>query len=171
MSKPRRQLVGMIYAESSTPNAGGGEFHEEKVGIGQTIGNRTFYATMTPPPPATSCYNSEYGNGTVWSALSSSGQFQAFGGSRWNEVMNGDDLKQPAALNQSMRRISDRQHFNLSVEAVREVDIGLGLVPELLDAKPIAFQQSAQAGSPRWQLSGKLGAHHFFSFAPGRECQ
>lgn len=97
-SKQYRQLVGIIFAESSTPSHGGGEFHDEKVAIGQTIGNRTFYATMAPPPPYNNCANGGFGSGTVWSAISAPGQFEAYSGgngARWKLVMSGDDLSRP----------------------------------------------------------------------------
>jgi hypothetical protein len=170
-TKAARQTVGLIYAESATLEVGGGENFGEKVAIGQTAWNRTAYATIHPSPP---CFNGSFGNGSLWSAVTAPGQFASYQSPRWNDVMTGDDLKPLPALDASLRGFSRRFHFNQSVDAVLDVVQGLGVVPELSDGKPVAFWRAdlgTDPKNPRYEFRGTLGAHHFFVFAPGQECQ
>src|SRR5579859_6741661 len=61
-SKAARQLVGAVYAESSTP-ATGGEFGNEKIAIAETFIDEAYFAAYYPK------YNKTFGDGTLWSAI------------------------------------------------------------------------------------------------------
>jgi RHS repeat-associated protein len=177
-TKPRRQLAGIIFAESSSVFSGG-ENADEKLAIGQTIGNRTHYATLRQAAPTqrnpnrtVACANSDFGDGTVFSAIRAPNQFAAYRAPRWNKVMQGDDLKPRAALTSSLTSFGERMHFNFSVLAAEQVVLGLAPTPGLSEP-PIAFRSDSRVpGSPdRWQYMDQLGSHYFFSFIAGRECR
>ncbi|MGA1841276.1 MAG: PKD domain-containing protein [bacterium] len=171
--KTRRQLAGLIYAESGTKEWGG-ENSEEKAAIGSTVINRAYYATLTPASGRGKCYNQDFGSGTFWSAIIFPGQFKGYGTSMWDEVMSGDDMKSYQQLNEDIKGISKRLHLNNSISAAKRLPstpqlVGLGGLGGLA---PIAFNKATNSppNPARMEKIGRHGSHTFYGFRTGREC-
>ena len=173
--KTRRQLVGLIYGESGTTEWGG-ENSEEKSAIGATVINRAYYATLAPASGHGTCYNQPgFGSGTIWSAITAPGEFLAYGGGMWNEVMIGDDMKSSQQLDADIRRMSKRLHLINSVSAANSLPSS----PQLVELSglgadaPISFNQATNSppNAARMEKIGRQGRHTFYGFRTGRECQ
>ncbi|HEX4959645.1 MAG TPA: hypothetical protein VF173_02315 [Thermoanaerobaculia bacterium] len=166
--------MAVIYAESTTSDLGG-EDETEKLAIGATFVNRAYYATKKPPSGKGRCYNSDFGNGTVCSAITARNGSQAVGQPLWQEIVAGNDLKSQKNLEKELKLNSHRRHYNLSVKAALATDALTSPISihELSDSIPIAFDQSPQdTPSPRWKRIGQVGTrHYFYAFTEGRECE
>jgi hypothetical protein len=168
----KQLLVGLIFAESSAAQWGGGESEFEKEAIGLVIVNRTYYATQTNDKGKS--YNQDFGDGTVLSAISSAGQFLSYGRRQWKLVMHGDKLRTADELWKRLKAPGDREHFRLSVEAAEAIDLtDKPRASQLLDNQiPVAFNKAANAPpSNRMKKIGKSGSHTFYGFKEGRELE
>jgi len=168
---PNEQLlVGLIFAESSTAGTGG-ENEDEKIEIGLTVLNRTYYAKL-------SRWNSGFGDGTVAGAIKKPGEFVSYGGSRWKLVMSGDRLKTKAQLEQL--KSGERTHLILSLDSAKFANNGSAPLPTGLAGIgnppgqfPIAFNQAQNIPPNRDRMFRflRVGSHTFYAFKPGRELQ
>jgi hypothetical protein len=166
-----RQLVGAVYAESSShfwPRKNPGEFPDEKIAIAQTFINEAYFASIYPKDDGG---KRNWGNGTILSAITKSSS--AVGSDQWNEVMQGNDLKDPKVLDSTLTDNYKRMHFQLSVVAVDEVYGGanIGFLDDLNGRAPIAFNKASNTppNPSRQEKIGKAGNHTFYGFIPGAE--
>ena len=177
-SRPGRQLVGAIYAESSTSSHGGGEYPDEKIAIGLTFIWEAYIAANYP----TRWNRAQYGTGDLWTTIQRNSA--AVGGSSWNEVMDGNtsmsDLKDSSTLNQQLRSVPSRIHFIDSIFAVDSLGGGSVGTPitlnlsELQGRMPVSFKSGSNPSNPnpnRQEVIGKIGGTTFYGFKPGREAQ
>jgi len=170
----RRQLVGIIYAESAGDNAQQQTTEDpyEKSAIGATVLNRAYYATLTPAHGQ--CYNQDFGSGSFISAIAMDGQFKAYGRARWNQVMNGNDLKSPDEL-QKILPVKDRLHLINSVSAAEGLSSSAQMVAigTLGGRLPVAFNKAQDSPpSDRMEKIGRLNnVHTFYGFIEGQECE
>jgi len=166
-------LLGLVYAESSTPGKGGGEDEGEKIEIALTVLNRVYYAQQSIRHKNN--YDKEFGNGTMLGAIGYAPpkQFVGYLTTPWNQIMNGDRLKPQSEL-ESLRG-ADRQHLVLSISSAAYADNGNPLPPTgLADSYyfPIAFNTSGHVPGPaRMFMFAKLGGTTFYAFKQGREYQ
>jgi len=174
--KKTQLLVGLIFAESSSKNWGGGDNEDEKIEMGLTVLNRTYYATQNAPNGRN--YNKTFGSGTVLSALQYHGEFVAYGGDRWKQVMNGDSLKSKAELDKL--QLFEKEHLSLSIDAAAfctdgkaPLPTGLAGIGDPAGQFPIAFNKAANSppNSARMVKFLHVGSHTFYSFIAGRETQ
>lgn len=172
-SQEVRVLAAVIFAESQTADLGG-EIESEKLAIGAVFLNRVHYA-KTQYVKGKKCYNQDFGDGTVYGAISHPNGSIAVGKAMWNKIAGKGDLKSQAELEKSLQLPADREHYNLSVKAavtVAQIQAPI-LIKPLEKRVPVSFDQSAKGiPSPRMERIGKLGNHHhFYAFKEGRECQ
>jgi hypothetical protein len=168
-------LVGLIFAESSSKNWGGGDNEDEKIEMGLTVLNRSYYAKLRAPNGRN--YNTRFGDGTVLGALQISGEFVAYGGNRWNQVMTGTSLKSKAELDRL--QVFEKDHLRLSIDAANFCNngnppppTGLATVGGIPGQFPVAFNKANnQPPSPRMVKFVHVGSHSFYSFVTGREAQ
>jgi RHS repeat-associated protein len=175
-SKDGQLLVGLIFAESSSRNYGGGENEDEKDEMGLTVLNRTYYSRLKGPH---GYWNGFLGNGSVLSALQAPGQFGAYNSDRWKLVMNGDSLKPKAQLDKL--QVFEKDHLRLSIEAANFCTAGDAPLPTTLATlgdppvpgqPPVAFNKANdQPPSKRMVKFGRAGSHTFYTFRPGREAE
>lgn len=177
-SKEQRQLAGLIYAESSSKNVGGGEFQDEKIAIGYTVENRAYYGKIKKAMvngQMRTCYNQAFGAGDVWSAISYTNpkQFEAYNGPQWRKVMVGDDLQPYKVLDNQMYDRDDRIHFNMSLIAARLIDPSQALFSfsSFNNSVPVGFNKAPKTPpSGRMNKIGSISVHSFYGFITGREC-
>ena len=162
-------LVGAIFAESSTKFSGGGEDAGEKTAIVQAIINLSYYAGQSKMN-GKKCYNSSFGDGTILGAVKKS--IHAYGQTRWNLVMVNDKLKTKAILEKVLDQF-DVAHLKNCVETVNKHSSAAAPVSnDTFGRNPLQFNQAKNAPpSPRTEKVGKVGAHTFYAFITGRECQ
>lgn len=174
--KNTQLLVGLIFAESSSKNWGGGDNEDEKIEMGLTVLNRTFYARLTAPNGRS--YNHTFGNGTVQSAIQYSGEFVAYGGERWKKVMTGTSLKTKAELDRL--QVFEKEHLALSIDAATfctdgkaPLPTGLAGIGNPAGQFPVAFNKAANSPPNKRRMVKFLsvGSHSFYSFIPGREAE
>ncbi len=165
-------LVAVLYAESSSRSWGGCENADEKEAIGWTFVNIAHFASHIPEGKKR-CYNSDMGVGTLLSAIKS--KSLAYNSALWKQIMDGDALKPLAALSKTLQP-SQQAHLELCVDAA----VAIGSHPEgphplttLGDRAPIEFNKARNSpGNPRrLERIGGLGAHSFYGFIAGRECE
>ena len=170
-------ITGLIFAESSSrdwPPGRGQENEQEKVQMGLTVLDRTFYSQKRGPH---GYWNGFFGDGTVLGALRVPGEFQAYHAERWNLVMRNNNLKSAAELNNL--KFYEKEHLRLSVEAANFCTdgnpppptglAGVGQPPGLF---PVAFNRAANSPpGPRMFKFVRLGNHSFYAFKPGREAE
>ena len=162
-------LVGAIFAESSTKFSGGGEDAGEKTAIVQAIINLAYYAGQSKMN-GKKCYNSSFGDGTILGAVKKS--IHAYGQTRWNLVMVNDTLKTKKILEKVLDQF-DVAHLKNCAETVNLWSSATAPVSnDTLGGIPLQFNQAANSPpSPRMKKIGKAGAHTFYAFIAGRECQ
>lgn len=161
-------LVGALFAESSTKFYGGGENPAEKTAIAQAIVNMAFYAGQSKMS-GKKCYNSSYGDGTILSAVKRA--IVAYGKDRWNLVMASDKLKSKADLEKVLNSF-DVEHLKGCVEAVNALSSSVPITNGSFGRIPLQFNQAKDSPpSTRTEKIGKEGAHTFYAFIDGRECQ
>jgi hypothetical protein len=162
-------LTGVIFAESASKFYGGGENAGEKEAIGKTFVNAAHYAATTEQD-GKKCWNSSFGDGTILAAIQKLAL--AYNTATWNRVMNGSSLKPAAEL--AKLQPDDAEHLRLSVEAANTLSplIGPKAVNALAMKNPVAFNRAGDSPpSARMEKIGHLGAHTFYGFKQGRECQ
>jgi len=159
-------LTGAVFAESST-RWFGGENALEKEAIAWSILNMSHFATVTK---GTHNYNRAFGDGTVLSAIRKA--IVAYGGGRWDLVMNTNQLK-PAA---TLERLdpADLDHLQLTVDVVNAIGAAPRLphaLASLEDRIPVQFNQASNSppSAQRQEKIGRHGKHTFYAFKPGRE--
>jgi hypothetical protein len=173
--KDTQLLTGLIFAESSSQSWGGGDNEDEKIEMGLTVLNRTYYATLRAPNGRN--YNSRFGDGTVLGALAVGGEFVAFGGDRWKRVMNGSSLKSRAELN--ALQLYEKQHLSLSIDAAEfcmdgkaPLPTGLAGIGNPAGQFPIAFNKANDSPpSGRMFKFLRVGSHSFYAFIKEMEAQ
>ena len=164
----RQLLAGALFAESSTKFYGGGEDAGEKTAIAQAIINMAFYAGQSKMG-GKKCYNESFGDGSVLSAIKRA--IVAYGKDRWNLVMSGDKLKSKADLEKVLNKF-DVEHLKGCVEAVNALSSAVPISNGTFGRIPLQFNQATDSPpSPRTEKIGKAGAHTFYAFIVGRECQ
>jgi hypothetical protein len=165
-------LVGVIFAESSSQNWGGGENADEKVAIGWTFVNIAYFAQYKPEGKKR-CYNADMGVGTILSAIKS--KSLAYNSAIWKQIMNGDALK-PLAILEKTLQPTQKAHLELCVDAANSIGAhpaGPHALSTLHDRAPIEFNKAKNSpGNPRrLEKIGELGSHSFYAFIAGRECE
>lgn len=163
-------LVGALFAESSTRNYGGGENPAEKTAIAQAIINMAFYAAQRTMN-GTRCYNDSFGDGTILGAIRRA--IVAYGQTRWNLVMSANQLKSKAELERVLTP-DDVEHLRGCVVAVNQIGNAAAPLSNNVFGRriPLQFNQAANSPpSPRTERIGREGAHTFYAFKIGRECQ
>ncbi len=172
-----RQLVGAVYAESSSQGTGG-ELPDEKIAIVETFLYEQWAA-------CTSRWNRSFGNGTISDAIMTQSMAAKRNDPQWNAVMAGNsdssDLRPWATVNQTLQYVPSRLHFQLSVLAVDTFNGGLSGGPEGADSLPvmpeltgipIGFNKAFNSPpSKREKKIGRIGKTTFYGFIPGRELQ
>lgn len=164
-------LVGLIFAEST---AGDKTSEDEKISIGLTILNRTYYAV---PKDGKRSNNRDFGDGSVFGAVKAKGQFLGYNSKRWNLVMTGNKLKTSAELEKF--RSGERTHLIRCLAAARfsndgsaPIPTGLAGIGDPSGQFPIAFNQAQNSPpGPRMFKFLRAGSHTFYTFKPGREWQ
>lgn len=155
-------LVGMVFAEASGPVA------DEIEAIVSCLVNCAHYATYQET--GKKCYNDSFGDGTILSAIKNCSL--AYGSAQWKRVMKGDVLKAKTDLEGSLIP-SEVSKLKACCEGVSVVCAGS--VPYSDPASKrnlIQFNQAADSPpSKRQEKVGKYGAHTFYAFKNGRECQ
>jgi hypothetical protein len=175
-------LVGVIYAESGTLAFSGEENPDEKVAIGWVFVNRAYYAKYKPEGQSR-CYNADFGDGTILSAIKMGSlaynpvdkQGKKVADAPWHDVMNGNRLKSLDELAESLQEPAKLEHFRLSVEAANRIDPFTRrprALPKLSHRIPVAFNRGGNAppSAQRMERVGEFGVHTFYAFKPGREC-
>ncbi len=169
-TEPDKQLLtGAIFAESSTKHYGG-EHADEKTCIGMCVVNLAFYARQRKPNGGR-CYNNSYGSGTILSAITTA--FVAYNGAMWNKAMAGNALKSKAQLERDLNA-DEAEHLRLSIEAANGINILAAPLAYsgFANKRPLQFNQAAdRPPSPRTERIGRAGAHTFYGFKQGRECE
>lgn len=161
-------LVGALFAESSTKFYGGGEDGGEKTAIAQAITNMAFYAAQGKMN-GKKCYNSSYGDGTLLSAVKRA--IVAYDKKQWNLVMSADRLKSKADLEKVLDQFGI-EHLKGCVETVNALSSVIPMSNSTFGRIPLQFNQASNSPpSPRTEKIGKAGAHTFYAFKSGRECQ
>ncbi len=169
----QRQLVGVVFAESSTPNKGGAEYPDEKEAIVQTFYDEAYYATLSPR------WNSSFGDGTLWTAIKLNSQAAQDSTPAWSKVMDGNtpscDLRDSKILNNTLNDRLTRTHFWDSVLAVENfVSTQAEPVPALSGRIPVNFNKARNTPpnrGKRMERIGRIGATTFYGFKWGRELQ
>lgn len=161
-------LTGAVFAESST-RWFGGENALEKEAIAWSILNMSHFATVTK---GTHNYNRAFGDGTVLSAIRKA--IVAYGGGRWNLVMNGNQLKAEATLERL--EPADVEHLRLTIEVVTAIGPAPRLphaLASLSDRIPVQFNQATDSppSAQRQEKIGRHGKHTFYAFKAGREAE
>lgn len=155
-------LVGMVFAEASGP------FADEIEAIVSCMVNCANYASYKEP--GKKCYNDSFGDGTILSAIKKCSR--AYGSGQWTRVMVGDLLKAKTDLEGSLIP-SEVSKLKACCEGVATVSAGS--VPYSDPASKrclIQFNQAADSPpSNRQEKVAKYGAHTFYAFKKGRECQ
>lgn len=177
-NRPIRLLVALIFAESCTPESGGREDNDEKFAIGATVLNRTHFAVRLPKKgEGGRCSNTNFGDGSVKSAISFHKQFKAYDQEFWKKIADAQDLKSQAALNEALESDNERRHYNLSVQvALRLAGFKTPIPVAQLGSKiPVSFDQDASPTytqhSNRLERLGPLGPrHYFYGFKKDNEC-
>src|SRR5262249_19644838 len=126
----RQLLVGVIYAESGTKAFSGEENPDEKLAIGWTFVNRAYYAKFKGPDGNKKCYNDDFGDGTVLSAIKKGSAAynpvdkngNKVDNAPWHDVMNGNRMKSLDELVESLKEPGKLEHFKQSVEAAHKID-------------------------------------------------
>lgn len=163
-----RLLAIVIYAESTTEDLGG-EDAAEKDAIGATFMNRAHYATLEPANGKGRCYNTDFGDGTLLSAIQKGSV--AVGAAQWNKIASDNDLKPQKDLEKVLTLPKQREHYNLSVEAAQRIAAKVAPITISSGGIPVGFNQSEkQSPSSRMEHLVKLAKHHFWVFKKGREC-
>lgn len=155
-------LVGMVFAEASGPIA------DEIEAIVSCLVNCAHYATYQES--AKKCYNDSFGDGTILAAIKKCSL--AYGSAQWKRVMNGDVLKAKTDLEGSLIP-SEVSKLKACCDGVAMVSAGS--VPYSDSASKrnlIQFNQATDSPpSKRQEKVAKYGAHTFYAFKKGRECQ
>lgn len=174
-----RQLTAVIYAESTSRDLGG-ENDAEKLAIGATFINRAYYADWKPVGRKHDCFNSDFGDGSLWGAITAPNGSVAVGGVLWTQLIDQDGhFRGQEALKKILKLESQRLHYNLSVQAATQLLTGLTQTSQLVSISglgnrvPIGFDRSSTSHpSPRWERVGQIGKrHYFYAFKPGNECE
>jgi hypothetical protein len=182
-SRERQLLVGVIYGEAGSKAWSGEENPDEMEAIGWTFVNMAYYASPRHRPAAVRrSFNTSLGDGSLLSAIRQNarayGRVDARGNKldarRWHDVMNGDALKSAEELKKSLDDPLKLEHFWCSLEAANRIDPAANephALPLLGNRVPIAFNQAPNAPPNvyREERLGRLGAHTFYGFKPGRE--
>ena len=163
-------LTGAVFAESST-RWYGGEDHGEKEAIAWAILNMSHFATVKPPGRQRG-YNSAFGDGTVLSAIRKA--IVAFGGPRWNLVMNDTALKPATGL--ARLDPADHEHLALCLVVTNAIGPAPALprtLASLANRIPVQFNQANDSppSKDRQERIGRLGRHTFYAFKNGREAE
>lgn len=159
----RQQLVGAVFAESSTKHWGGGENDQEKKAIVCAIVNMAFYAKKCPK------WNKALGDGTILGAIKQA--LVAYNKDRWLKVMGADKLL-PVAVLKGLAP-DDLEHLKLTLNVVKNMQIETA--PLRLDdpaVYPVQFNKAANSPpSGRFTFCARLQSHSFYAFIAGRECE
>jgi hypothetical protein len=165
----KRLLAATIFAESTAGQ--GRDDAVEKVGIGATLYNDIYYATLPPGNKQKRNYNAAaFGDGTIVGALKMAFK-PSYLKTRWNLVAGPLDLKPQATLD-SVLIAGDRGHYNLWVDAANTITYPMN-VPQLNNERPIGFNKASDRppNTDREHKIGNAGLTTFYGFDQGREYQ
>ncbi len=171
-----RQLVGVVYAESSSPGRGGGENADEKLAIAQTFVYEAYIGMTYPKKWNTN----QYGTGELWTAISRNSDAVISNRREWQQVMDGKSPTCDLRKNLNDPLVGqDRTHLNNSIIAVMTVPISITSPSQLTPLKELGNQPSISFkanGSPnpnkhRQKQIGKIQGTTFWGFLENREAQ
>ena len=166
LSKEFRQIVGLIFAESSTKGWNGIEDMGEQTAIGLTFENRAYYARKYPEPG-----NAGFGDGTLLSAIINGSA--AYNDTQWKWVMSSDDLKTKGEIEKILPDSANREHFNDAVQvaySLSQLNFPATYLPLDPWIPPVEIRTyPILIDNPRYKYLGLSGSTNFWGFIPGRE--
>jgi hypothetical protein len=159
----KQHLMGGIFAESSTPNWGGGESYLEKKAIACSIVNMAYYAKKCPK------WNKALGDGSILGAIKQA--LVAYNKDRWLKIMGADKLLSNDVL--EGLEPGDFAHLKETVDVVNQIQIeSAPLLFAPLAVFPVQFNKALNSPpSSRFTFACRIQSHSFYCFKAGRECE
>ena len=181
-NRDHQLLAAIVFAESTSSGFSKYEHQRERILIGLTILNRTFYAVYRGTGRGNA--NREFGDGSIYEAIKYPGQFAGYGSRQWNKIMDGNDkMKMKSELDSLL--IAEKLKL---VDCIDDIGRLLALKGFAYDLPhglafqsageiryPVAFNQAendppgGHGDEMRMEKIGKSCRHTFYGFLPGRE--